>query len=262
MSGQRLDDSGFWDAYVAGETSLSPFLVAYAESALAEAQLAPGARVLDIATAAGSMAVVAARAGLNVLATDFSPAMVELVASYGIANVEARQMNGQALDLPDKSFDAAFSMFGVTLFEDWRAGLGEMARVVRPGGIGSIGTWIVPGGAAGSLLLAQLCAELFPDVAAPVMAAGLVETRDPDQFRAAMQSAGFTDVRIINVTYDYLVSDDELDNPDRLFTFSSQWAELDSVQRTKILDTIHERRPHDAPLAVPSTAAIATARRT
>ncbi len=33
-----------------------------------------------------------------------------------IANTEAKVLDGQALDLPDGSFDAVFSMFGVTLF--------------------------------------------------------------------------------------------------------------------------------------------------
>ena len=64
-------------------------------------------------------------------------------------------MDGRALDLPDASFEAAFSMFGVVLFPDWQAGLSEMVRVIRPGGVGSIGTWKHPKGAAATLLLAQ-----------------------------------------------------------------------------------------------------------
>ncbi len=72
-------DAQFWDSYAAGVASVPAFLVAFAERALAEAHLAPGCTVLDIATGAGTMAVVAARAGFDVVATDFSPAMVERV---------------------------------------------------------------------------------------------------------------------------------------------------------------------------------------
>ncbi len=61
----------------------------------------------------------------RVLAIDFSPGMVRHVLSYGLPNLEARQMDGQALDLLDASFDAAFSNFGVMPFPDWRAGLAE-----------------------------------------------------------------------------------------------------------------------------------------
>ena len=43
-------------------------------------------------------------------------------------------MNGEALTVPDASFDAAFSIFGVMLFSDWRRGLREQARVLRSGG--------------------------------------------------------------------------------------------------------------------------------
>jgi ubiquinone/menaquinone biosynthesis C-methylase UbiE len=261
LANKQLDDPNFWDDYVAGNTAISPFLVSFAERALVEARLPTGARVLDIATGTGTMAVVAARAGMNVVATDFSSGMVQQVASYRIPNIEVRQMDGQALDLPDASFDAAFSMFGITLFDDWRAGLSEMARVVRPGGIGSIGTWPLPGGAAGSLLLAQLCTELFPEISAPKMASGLVETSNPERFRAALQSVQFTDVRIIEATYDYPIYAEDLENPDRLFTFSSQWKLLDNWQHLKIISTIESRRPQNSPYVVPSTAAIATARR-
>lgn len=261
LANKQLDDHNFWDAYVAGNTALSPFLVSFAERALLEARLPPGARVLDIATGTGTMAVVAAMAGMNVVATDFSSGMVQQVASYQIPNIEVHQMDGQALDLPDSSFDAAFSMFGIALFDDWRAGLSEMARVVRPGGVGSIGTWPLPGGAAGSLLLAQLCMELFPEISAPIMASGLVKMSSPARFRAALQSVGFTDVRIVEATYDYPIYAEDLEDPDRLFTFSSQWKLLDSRQRLKIVSTIESRRLQNSPYAVPSTAAIATARR-
>ncbi len=90
--------------------------------------------MLDIACGAGALALVAARDGAQILATDFSPGMVAAVLSHGLPNVDALVMDGQALDLPDACFDAAFSIFGIMLFPDWRKGLAEMARVVRPGG--------------------------------------------------------------------------------------------------------------------------------
>ena len=42
-------------------------------------------------------------------------------------------MDGEALDFPAASFDAALSVFGVILFPDAARGLAEMRRVVRPG---------------------------------------------------------------------------------------------------------------------------------
>ncbi len=43
-------------------------------------------------------------------------------------------MDGHALELDDDSFDVAGSQFGVMLFPDMPRGIGEMARVTRPGG--------------------------------------------------------------------------------------------------------------------------------
>ena len=185
---------------------------------------------------------------------------VSRVLSHGWPNLTARQMDGQALDLPDASFDAAFSNFGVMLFPDWRAGLAEMARVVRRGGLGSVGTWKDPGGAAATLLLAQRCAALFPRLETPAPVAGMNELRDPDRFRAAMAAAGFSGVRIVEVTNDYLVEPAMLDDPDHLFYFSPLWKQLDADQRTAVLASIRESQ-RGATLPVPSTALIATALR-
>jgi ubiquinone/menaquinone biosynthesis C-methylase UbiE len=111
--------------------------------------------VLDVTAGAGALVRCAAEADAQVLATDFSRSMVACIGAMGLPGVEARMMDGQALDLPDGSFDAAFSMFGVMLFPDWRRGLAEMARVLKPGGIAYIGTWENPAGAAANLLLAE-----------------------------------------------------------------------------------------------------------
>ena len=254
-------DRQFWDSYASGIASVPSFLVAFAERALAEARLSAGSKVLDIATGSGTMAVVAARAGFDVTATDFSFAMVERVASYGIANIESLVMNGQAMDLPDASFDAVFSMFGVTLFDDWQSGLREMARVVRPGGTATIGTWALPGGAAGSRLLYELCKELFPWVAEPATMPGLVEMRDPVRLHNAMASVGFADVRVVEDTQPANIGVEEFDDPDRLFTFNSQWQQLGSEERANALSVIESRRTTAGTYTVPSTALIATAQR-
>jgi ubiquinone/menaquinone biosynthesis C-methylase UbiE len=52
------------------------FWFAFTERALLEAQLSPSSKVIDIATGIGTMAVVAARSEMDVLATDVSPAMI------------------------------------------------------------------------------------------------------------------------------------------------------------------------------------------
>jgi ubiquinone/menaquinone biosynthesis C-methylase UbiE len=143
-----------WDGAAADyEAFAEPFTRQFAEAALyLSGGVEPGERVLDVAAGTGTLTLAAARAGAKVLATDFSPGMVarlsHRLAEAGLAGtVEARVMDGQALNLGDGSFDAAFSIFSVMLFPDWERGLAELARVVRPDGRGVIAVWTSEHGA-------------------------------------------------------------------------------------------------------------------
>ncbi|MGY4397275.1 SAM-dependent methyltransferase [Sphingomonas sp. UYAg733] len=258
----NLNDASFWDGNADYQKMAHAFTSIYAERAWELAALPRDATVLDIAAGAGALALIAARAGNPVLATDFSAGMIDSVLAHALPNLAGRVMDGQALDLPDASFDAAFSMFGIMLFPDWRKGLAEMARVVRPGGLGSVGTWKHTAGAAANLLLANRVTEIYPDVEIPTPVAGMNEWREPGRFRTAMMTAGFTDVTIDEVNNDYPIDRPALAEPMRLFRFSPIWPLLDQGQRTVVLESV--LAGVDAcggVLAVPSMALIATARR-
>ena len=103
------------------------------ERAVDLAQVGAGARALDVATGTGDMAIALARRGAEVVGSDFSEQMLAL-AREKAPGIEFEW--GNALELPyeDESFDAATVGFGARNFGDLRAGLAEMARVVRPGG--------------------------------------------------------------------------------------------------------------------------------
>lgn len=112
------------------------------------ARVAPGDRVLDVATGTGDLALELARRvapGGSVVGADFSERMLALAdqkATTGRrsgalpADVEVRFEPANALALPyaDGEFAAATVGFGARNFSDLKRGLGEMARVVRPGG--------------------------------------------------------------------------------------------------------------------------------
>ena len=102
------------------------------------AQVGPGARVLDVATGTGDLALeLAGRVGLSgeVVASDFSERMLELArAKAGGSAIRFETANALALPYEDDSFDAATVGFGARNFSDLSAGLREMTRVVRPGG--------------------------------------------------------------------------------------------------------------------------------
>ena len=92
--------------------------------------------MLDVASGTGDLAVeLARRVGPEgtVVGTDFSEGMLELARKKSDA---VRWEWANALELPygDGEFDAATVGFGARNFSDLDRGLGEMTRVVRPGG--------------------------------------------------------------------------------------------------------------------------------
>lgn len=113
--------------------------------AVAAARVGSGARVLDIATGTGDLAIELARhvaPGGEVLGSDFSEGMLARArvkaAQQDVAALAAdlRFEWGDGLELPyaEDSFDAATNGFGLRNFPDLARGLEEMVRVVRPGG--------------------------------------------------------------------------------------------------------------------------------
>jgi ubiquinone/menaquinone biosynthesis C-methylase UbiE len=106
---------------------------------LRAAHLAPGLRVLDIATGTG-LSAEAALAAVgptgHVTAADLSPSMVEKAHErLGKApNLLVSVEDGQALSFADGSFDAVLCNLGLMFFPDPVQGLSEFRRVLRPGG--------------------------------------------------------------------------------------------------------------------------------
>jgi ubiquinone/menaquinone biosynthesis C-methylase UbiE len=116
----------------------TPLHIRLSEDALGRVGLQRGMRFLDVAAGSGALSIPAARLGARVVATDIAPTMIERLAARargeGLSNLEARVMDGHALDLEDDSFDVSGSQFGIMLFPDLPRGLRELVRVTRHAG--------------------------------------------------------------------------------------------------------------------------------
>ena len=128
-----------WDAIAAGyDRYVAPQEVTLANEALRLVGLKAGERFLDVAAGTGGLSLPAARLGADVLATDWSPTMIEefeaRVHDEGLSNAKGRVMDCHALDFSDNSFDVTGSQFGVMLVPDQPRALREMVRVTKPGG--------------------------------------------------------------------------------------------------------------------------------
>jgi SAM-dependent methyltransferase len=116
---------------------------------LSAARLAPGQRVLDVATGTG----ISAEGALGVvgpsgfvLATDLSPEMVDKARPRLTRHVNTALAveDGQALSLPDASFDAVICALGLMFFPDPAQGLTSFYRVLRPGGRAAVSVKVAP----------------------------------------------------------------------------------------------------------------------
>ena len=111
-------------------------------------QIAPGQRVLDLASGPGEPAITIARlvgpAG-RVSATDISAGMLESAAANAraarVSNLETHSAPADDLPFPDGSFDRVTCRFGVMYFPDVRSALVEARRVLVPGGRAGFTVW-------------------------------------------------------------------------------------------------------------------------
>lgn len=103
--------------------------------------LNPGDRVVDVGCGAGIDSFIAARMvapGGRVIGIDMTPAMLEKArrgaTETGVENVEFREGYGESLPVPDGWADIVISNGVFNLMPDKTVALGEMDRVLRPGG--------------------------------------------------------------------------------------------------------------------------------
>jgi ubiquinone/menaquinone biosynthesis C-methylase UbiE len=192
-----------WDAIAEGyDRYVAPQEVELASEALRMVGLQPGERFLDVAAGTGGLSLPAARLGAQVLATDWSPAMVERfqarVRQEGLRGAEGRVMDCHALELPDDHFDVTGSQLGVMLVPDQPRALREMVRVTRPGGR----VLVIAYGAPAELEFLQVflgalqaVAPEFPGIPddPPPLE---FQVADPDVLRRRLTDAGLRDVRV------------------------------------------------------------------
>ncbi len=132
---------------------IARIIAAGAAEFIARLQLAPGARVLDVACGTGNLSLPAARGGAAVTGVDIAPNLL----ATARARASAKGMNirfdeGDAENLPyaDASFDVVVTMFGAMFAPRPQLVAAELARVCRPGGRVAMANW-TPVGFIGQL---------------------------------------------------------------------------------------------------------------
>jgi ubiquinone/menaquinone biosynthesis C-methylase UbiE len=135
--------------------------------------ISPGQRVLDVAAGSGNVALRAAQAGADVVASDITPENLEAgrkeAEIVGVA-LEWVEADAQALPFGDEEFDVVTSSFGAIFAPDHQKVADELLRVCRPGGTICL-TSFPPGGLAEEIfgVVAPYIPPPPPDALSPLL---------------------------------------------------------------------------------------------
>ena len=191
-----------WDAIAAlYDEHVAPGEAELATTGLRLAGLQAGDSFLDVAAGTGGLSLPAARLGAKVLATDWSPRMIEhfnaRVTAEGL-DAEGRVMDCHALDLPDDSYDVTGSQFGVMLVPDQRQALREMVRVTKPGGRVLLIAYGDPDDFEALHFFISAVQAVVPEFEGPAPDEPMLEFQvaDPDVLRQRLIDAGLTNVTV------------------------------------------------------------------
>ena len=149
--------------------SYARFIGRYSEPLAAQfaelAGIGSGQRVLDVGCGPGALAAeLLRRAGDGAVCAVEPSASFLAAVRQRLPGLTVQQAAAERLPFPDSSFDAALAQLVVHFMPDPVAGLREMARVTRPGGVVGACVWDHAGNRGPLAAFWRAAAEVDPDV--------------------------------------------------------------------------------------------------
>ena len=173
----------------------------------------PDARVLDLCCGSGDlMLALEVRRGAGVLASDFChPMLLEARRKMVKKHSRSALFESDALRLPlaGESLDLVTIAFGFRNLIDYRAGLAEMLRVLRPGGLAAILEFSTPPNGAFRRLYEFYSRRLLPRIGGAISGSpeayeylpeSVRRFPDAEDLAEAMRGAGFQEVEFQRMT--------------------------------------------------------------
>ena len=208
----------------------------------------PGARWLDVGCGTGALTetVLVERSPAAIVGVDPSPDFLALAATR-IPEPRAtfRPGHAQALPLEDAAVDVVVSGLVLNFVPDRVAALGEMRRVIRPGGTVAAYVWDYPGGMQLMTYFWDAAVDRDPS-AGPLHEGARFRFCRPDPLRSLFLAAGLLGVEVEPVVVPTVFADfDDYWTP---FLHGEAPApsyvrSLGDGPRTALRDALHQRLP-------------------
>lgn len=164
------------------------------------AEIAPGASVLDVACGTGATTrEVAGRVGAagRVTGLDRNDGMLD-VARHRSPQIEWVEGMAEELPFDDATFDVVLCQFGLMFFEDRAKALGEMRRVLRPGGRMAVSVWDDVENSPGYAQMIELIEGMFGSAPADALRAPFC-LGDRKAVERLLETAGIRDATMTTV---------------------------------------------------------------
>ena len=217
------------------------------------AGIAEGQRALDVGCGPGALTeeLVRRLGAENVAAADPSEPFVAAARERN-PGVDVRQAPAESLPFADGEFDAALAQLVVHFMQDAVAGIREMARVTKPGGVVAASVWDLGGGRAPISPFWIAARRLQPKAQDE---AGLAGARQ-GQLAGLFEQAGLQDVEVAEHTS--AVEYESFDGWWRPYTFGvgpagAYAASLSEADREALREQCERDLP-DAPFTIEATA--------
>ena len=161
----------------------------------------PGMRALDVGSGPGALtgALVERLGAENVNAADPSEPFAEACRER-FPGVEVAVASAEALPYGDHTFDAALSQLVVNFMEDAEAGVGEMARVTRPGGVVAAAVWDYGGEMTLLRAFWDAAREIDPEGGAAADESAIMRWCGDGDLARLWEQVGLSDVRSGSLT--------------------------------------------------------------
>ena len=155
--------------------------------------LAEGDRVLDVGCGTGSLTYALPQLAniASITGIDLTEPYVEFARSRNTdPRITFRAADARALPFEGNSFDRAFSMLVLQFIPDAARAVGEMGRVVRPGGSVTAAVWDAYGGTPHTRMIWDIAAVLDPSIERPLFR----PLSQPSEMANLCRDLGFVDV--------------------------------------------------------------------